>query len=347
MLTPAIGASVAAPADGWEVSASYLADIVSAASVDVVSTASPRWEETRHAGTLAATYKPGNVGGTLMGALSREPDYLALSAGAALDSELADKTVNPRISYSYAHDTAGRSGTPFSVFSLELVRHTAGAGIELVAGPSTVVAIGVEAAFEKGNSEKPYRFLPLFAPELAPVVPAGASAELVNQLRLPGRVAEQLPETRRRLALSARLAHRFSGSTLVASERLYADDWGLEATTTEAQFIVDAGQRLFLWATLRGHFQSGVGFWRRAYVATASATGTLSVPRFRTGDSELSPLESVTLGPGVRWHVGSSMRPSAWSLVAQADFMATRFSDALFIRLREAYLGILQLEGEL
>src|SRR5262249_22977965 len=59
----------------WKVRGQYLVDVISAASVDIVSTASQRWNEVRQAGALEASYKPGPVGARLSGAISREPDY--------------------------------------------------------------------------------------------------------------------------------------------------------------------------------------------------------------------------------------------------------------------------------
>ncbi len=346
VFTPAVEASVENPVTGWTAAGSYLVDVVSAASVDIVSTASGHWTETRQAGTLSAGYKPGAVGVTLSGATSREPDYLSFSGGVALGLELSDKTVNPTFAYSYTHDTAGRSGTPFSVFSQELARHTFTGALELILDPSTLVTLSADGIFEVGDQTKPYRFLPMFAPSVAATLAPGASIAEVNRVRLPGRVAEHLPGTRDRFALSGRLAQRLSGSTFILSERLYADDWGLKASSTDLRLVIDASRRVFLWAHLRGHVQSSVTFWRLAYAAEITGGGPLTYPEYRTGDREESALSSGTVGAGVRWNFGAASRPEAWGLVFQADLMTTLFNDALFIANREAYLGVLQLESE-
>jgi hypothetical protein len=346
VVTPAAGATVADPAGEWSASGTYLADIVSAASVDIVSTASGRWQEVRHAGALGATYAPGGFDATASTSASYEPDYLSLSGGAAVGVELAAKTVNPRVSYAYAHDTAGLTGTPFSVFSHELSRHSAAATVEFVLSGSTSLVAGIDGIFESGNAAKPYRFVPLFAPDIAARIPRGASVDLVNQYRLPGRASEQVPETRRRGSLSARLSQRFSGSTLLVSQRLYADDWGLEASTTDVRFVVDVGQRLYPWFHVRGHIQTAVGFWQRAYTATDAGAGAGGFPRFRTGDRELGPLQAGSLGAGIRWNVGPPERAETIGLVAQGDAVLTAYRDALFIVNRQALLGVLQVEVE-
>jgi hypothetical protein len=347
VFTPSASATVQNPAAGWSGTASYLADIVSAASVDIVSTASRRWTEVRNAGTLGATFKPGTTGVSAGAAVSSEPDYLSASGGGRLLLELAERTVNPTLGYSYGHDTAGKTGTPFSVYSQGLDRHAIDGGCELVLDRSTTAHIGLDAVLERGDQKKPYRMLPMFDATVADRVPAGASLALVNQLRLPGRMTERTPLERNRFALSLRLARRFARSTLIVAERVYADDWGLFASTSDAQILADLGTRFVTWLHLRWHVQSGVAFWQRAYVAHVSVDGPATVPEFRTGDRELAPLVSATGGLGVRWNFGARPRPSAWALVVQGDVTATDFLDALYVRSRLAEIGVVHLEMEL
>ncbi len=159
-------------------------------------------------------------------------------------------------------------------------------------------------------------------------------------------MAERTPLERNRFALSGYLSRRFGGSTLRIGERLYADDWGLLATTTDARFIIDVGRRFFVWFHVRGHVQNGVSFWRRAYVGSVTSDGS-SQPTYRTGDRELSPLIAGTAGAGVRWNFGRARDPSAWGLVLQQDTIATHFENALYVKDRLGALAILQVEAEL
>jgi hypothetical protein len=346
VFTPAVEGSIESPTSGWSANGSYLVDVVSAASIDIVSTASGHWTEVRHAATLGAGYKPGNAGVNVSGAVSREPDYLSLSGGGTVAFELADKTANPTFGYSYTHDTAGRSDTPFSVFSQTLVRHSLTGSLELILDPLTLIAFSVDGIFERGDQTKPYRFLPLFAPSVAPNISRGATPEVVNALRLPGRVSERTPESRNRFAISGRVAQRLTGSTFILTERVYADDWGIKASTTDLRFVIDASRRVFVWTHMRGHVQSGVSFWKRAYVGYEPGS-PISVPALRTGDREQSPLSAGTFGAGLRWNVGKDVHPTEWSIVAQGDMLLTAFSDTLFIQNRTGFLGVLQLEAEL
>ena len=347
VFTPSASATVQSPTAGWSATGGYLADIVSAASVDIVSTASRHWTEVRHVGTLGATYKPHTTGFAVSADVSREPDYLSASGGGRLLLDLDDRNVNPTLGYSYGHDTAGKTGTPFSVYSQQLERHVITGGCELVLDRSTTAFLGLDTILERGDQKKPYRMLPMFDASVANRIPVGASLSLVNQLRLPGRMTERTPLERNRFALSFRLARRYAHSTLVLAERIYADDWGLSASTSDARLLRDIGTRLVVWLHLRGHVQSGVSFWRRAYVASISTDGPALVPEYRTGDREMSPLLSGTGGLGARWSFGARPNPSKWGLVVQGDVTATDFLDTLYVRKRLATIGVVQLEAEL
>jgi hypothetical protein len=338
VLTPTLEAAAEDPIAGWSARGSYLVDVVSAASVDIVSSASPRWTEVRHAATLGAGYKPGDLGATVSGATSIEPDYVSLAAGFGTTLDLARKHATLLVGYDYEHDIAGRAGTPFSSYSLRLNRHQFRAGAALVLGRATILTPMLDVSFERGRQEKPYRWLPLFDPAVADEVPVGASVDLVNELRQPGRMAESLPESRERVAASLRLAHRFERSTLVLWDRAYADSWGLIASTSDLRWVVELSRRLSIWPRARFHAQSGSSFWRRAYTGSI-AEGEVSVPRYRTGDRELGPLWSLGFGSGVGWDFGAE-DPKSLSASLELQAIYTDFLDALYIDDRWAAFGV-------
>lgn len=338
VVTPSVRASARQPSAGLSASGSYLVDIVSAASVDIVSAASPRWAEIRHAGALSLGLKAGAVGGSLSLATSIEPDFVSVQAGLTGSYDLARKNVVLSLGYAYEHDIAGRTGTPFSVYALRLDRHRLVGRAEVVVGPATTLTPGLEAQFESGRQEKPYRWLPLFDANVAPGVPVGASVDEVNRLRLPGRVAERVPDTRMRWAATARLAHRFSRSTLTLGDRAYVDNWGLLASTSEASWVFELSRRWSAWPHVRFHDQSAASFWRRAYVGTVAA-GQAVVPEHRSGDRELSPLWTLTAGSGLAFYMGSR-DPRSLSVTLEFDASYTDFRDALYIDHRWAGFAV-------
>ena len=345
VVTPTVSATVENPLSGWTVGGSYLIDVVTAASVDIVATATPPWREARHVVAGNAGYKSGDLGGQIQASSSIEPDYRSLTFGGNGSLDLLQKNLTLLLGYSFGSDTAGRSTTPFSVFSRALARHTLNAGATMVLDRSTIFTAVIDALFESGNQAKPYRYVPMFEPGAGESVPVGASIDLVRSLMTFERPLEQLPLSRQRFALTGRLAHRFADSTLRLEERLYADSWGLLASTSDVHYLFDLTERLSFDPRIRFHLQDGVDFWRRAYELAPGADGPLSLPDLRTGDRELGPLRSFTGGLGA--HCDLSERPGArrWLLSLQADTVLTQYPDALYISRRNAYFFALSLDA--
>jgi hypothetical protein len=337
--TPSISGAASNPLAGWSVDGSYLVDVVSAASVDIVSTASRRWEEVRQAGTLGATYKPNDFGMSVASALSVEPDYVSWMEGGSFTLDLLQKNLTLLLGYFYTHDTAGRTGTPFSVFSETLESEAFKAAATMVVNRTTTLSFIVDPVFESGNQAKPYRYIPLFAP--ATRVPIGASIDLVNSLRESARPLEQLPLSRQRYALTTRLAHRFHRSTLRLDERMYGDSWLLFATTTDARYLFDLGRRVETGPHARLYIQNGVDFWQRAYTLEPG----FNYPEYRTGDRELGPLVNVTGGWSLSIGLGSLGNPNSWVLGFDANFTSTRFLDDLYVTQRTSALVGVTLEA--
>jgi hypothetical protein len=345
VVTPSIAASVSDPLAGWSASASYLVDVVSAASVDVVATATPRWSEVRQVLGARGRWQPSTVAIEASGSVSSEPDYLSLAGGGVLEAELYDKNLVVFLGYAYGHDTIGRTDTPFDVFARILHKHAISAGASVVMSRSTLLTGVADVMLESGDPSKPYRYVPMFEPGVANDVPAGASIERVDALRADQRPLERLPDTRQRYALTGRLAHRFSGSTLRLEERLYGDSWGLLASTSDARWLFDIGRRFVVWPRARVHFQGAADFWERAYELRPDASGRLAPPEIRAGDRELGPLATFTGGGGVSCDLGRVPGPRAWVLSLSGDGILTRFRDAIYLRQRTALFTALSIEA--
>jgi hypothetical protein len=339
--TPSVTGSVAKPTAGWSVNGSYLVDVVSAASVDIVSTASRRWEEVRQAGTLEAAYKPSTFGVSANGAVSFEPDYASWAAGLIATQDLLEKNLTLLAGYDHERDVAGRTGTPFSVFSHTIETDALKAGLTLLLDRATTGSALVDVALVSGDTSSPYRYIPLFAPGTS--VPAGASIDTVNRLRLSERAIEQVPLSRDRYALTLRLAHRFRTSTILLEERLYDDTWDLLAQTTDARWLVDLGRRVEIGPHARVHDQTGVDFWQRAYVLRAS----FDYPAYRTGDRQLGPLVNLTGAGSLRVGIGPTREPMKWTLGLDLEGTYSRYFDDLFLTHRTSALGALSIAGEL
>jgi hypothetical protein len=341
VLTPSIAGSVEHTTDGWGLGASFLVDVVTAASVDIVATASPPWREVRFVPALNGHKRFDDLDVGLNGSLSHEPDYISAAVGLRAALDLVDKTVTPSLGYEFSYDINGRVDTPFDVFAREITRHAISAGVGLVLTKATFGSVGLTAVFEDGDSSKPYRHVPMFRPEIADAIRLGEPAENVNLVREPERPLEQLPTNRQRFAGAAAVAHRFSEATLRVSQRLYFDTWGLFATTTDARFLYDVLKELRVGPHVRFHAQTGANFYERAYVVQRTTTSVL-IPPLRTGDRELGPLYAITGGGSVRYDFGEQR----YGVGFGGDVIYTRFLDHLFVINRFGFFGALTFDAE-
>ena len=343
VISPAVNFNVEHVTAGWGLGASFLVDIVTAASTDIVATASPRWQEVRWVPAINGHIKTGDWDFALNGNLSHEPDYLATSVGATITAELAQKSVVPSLGYEFSYDISGKGDTPFDVFSTTIMRHAVNLGLGLVLTKATFGSISGTAVFEDGDASKPYRHIPMFSPLAAAGVQPGLVIDAVNFFREPERPLEQLPVTRKRFAVAVSFAHRFTDSTLRASERIYFDTWGTKATTTDARFMYDIIKEFRIWPHLRFHAQTGADFYELAYVVNRAPDGSITIPALRTGDRELGPLIAIYAGGGMRLDLGDRRQ---YGITLSGDLIYTRFLDHLFVTQRLGYFGALGFDAE-
>jgi tetratricopeptide (TPR) repeat protein len=345
VLTPAVRGSVSSPTGGWNVGANYLVDVVTAASPDIVSTASRRFHDVRHVVGLTGGYKPGTFGAQAYANYSEERDYISRTLGLSLSGDLMEKQVTPTLGYAYTWDTIGRTGTPYDVFGKPFDIHQITAASTFVLGPTSVLVAGGGVALENGDQSKPYRYVPLFEPGVS--VPIGASVDEVNRARLPAKPLEQLPLDRQRFNVSGRYVSRIrSNATLRLEERLYYDTWAIMATTTDARYMVDVSPRFRVWPHLHVHVQSGAQFYRRVYGATLNPDGSANIPEFRTTDRELSPMFGVTGGGGVRYALTDPGGKFQLAVFSTADVLFNYYINTLFIRTRFAGYGTIGIEAD-
>ena len=336
VLTPSLFFAAVQPTQGWNVGANVLVDVVTAASADIVATASRRYDEARFGASVGGGYKIGPVTPSVNGSVSIEPDYIGRTAGALVSVELAEKMVTPYVGYTLGFDILGRRGTPFEVFHRDIYNHVISAGTEVVFTGSTIGVVALTANFEDGNTSKPYRHVPFFATTVVDDIPKGASPELVAAAREQPAPLERLPDTRQRYAALARIAHRLETVTLRGSERFYVDSWGQMASSTDVRAYWDFWSAeeadgtpgypaLAMSPHVRFHIQGPVDFWQRAYVATPTLTGYV-YPKYFTGDRELGPLFTVTFGNGVKAQLTEVV-----ALALQVEGLYTQFLDHLYI----------------
>lgn len=347
VFSPGINAGVSSPTAGWHVGGGFLVDFVSAASPDIVSEASPVYQETRYAANLSGGSKFGPADLGINGNVSSEPDYLSRTIGASAAVELNDKLITPRVGYNFSSDRIGIRNTPFKQYERNLTTHEIEAGVTFVMSPTTLLVTGLTVQLERGENSKLYRYVPTFTPEIAKQVSPGESIDAVNANRLSIRTRELVPRERNRFSIGARINHRFPNGTIRVEERLYNDNWGIRASTTDARYLHDLGDHLRVWPHLRYHVQTGASFYQLAYpAATDTDNIDLQVFALRTGDRELSPFMAVTAGGGARIALTSEKSAVQYAIIVSGELMYSRYFKALYITARTAVYGTLGFEAE-
>jgi hypothetical protein len=296
--------------------------------------------------SVGGGYKPGVYGVQANAFLGIEPDYVSRGVGVAVTGDFRDKLVTPRLGYHYSHDTIGRAGTSFDDYSKTLNTSELDASSTFVVSPTMIFVAGLTMQFERGDQSKPYRYVPLFTPDIARQIPNGATIDLVNRFRLPMRPLEQLPTERDRYALAGRIAKRFGNATLRLEERFYVDTWSTKGSTTDGTYMVDLSRNFRVWPHARLHAQTGTSFYNLAYSALIFPNAAIQLPTYRTGDRELAPMITFTGGGGTRIALTAPEATTQFAVVISGDVMYSRFFSSLFVTKRTAVYGTVGFEGE-
>lgn len=325
VLTPQAAVHYRPDEDGSEVWAAAAVDAISAASVDVVSHATTRFEEVRYEANLGAAWAFGDYVPSLSYRGSYEPDYFSNGGRLGLEASFAGDDTTVSGGYGFGYDIIGRVDTSWDVFSETLLTHTADIGLTQVLGPNTLIRGVYTLTVQNGYMAKPYRFVPLF--DQAGIDRAEADGvrldlDSFDAYRLSIRPPEQVPDDRFRHALAARFMHYLEGisTALRLDYQFYFDDWGMTAHVLEPAVSIRIADDVLLDIGLRGYLQTQASFWQRTYVVSQPRV----IPRYRSVDRDLSGYATGAVNARVEWTPG-------W-LTLYADVMAayTHYTEFLF-----------------
>ena len=289
--------------------ARYLVDVVSSASVDVVSAATQTIHDVRHEAAGAATFHDGTRTASLSYVYSVENDWESHTAAASASHDLAQHNVRLSAGASFVWNAVGRSGD--ANFHRRLLVGGGGASVTLTPSPRDLVQIGYTLSYLDGYQASPYRFVRAFERTGAAPSPVG--------------YPETVPDTRSRHSLTARWNHHlFKDTALKVHVRAYADDWGLVSATAGADYAVGFGP-VETALQIRGYAQGPAAFYRAEYQAPL---------RYMTADRELATFVDAFFGGrvGYRKRLG---RLEELRAEARVDGFAFEFFD--FPRLRTRF----------
>lgn len=323
--TPRLAVGARLDSEGSRVGARAMVDVVSAASVDVVSHATNRFTEARtEVGFDAAAAFDGHLP-SIAYRFSIEPDYQSHGIDARWQSRLGTPDSVLSVGYGGTWDTVSRSGANWDVFSATLWTHRADASFTQTLGPETILRGVYTLTVQDGYLEKPYRYVPLF-----PTGTPRLDFDNFDQYRLGDRVPENVPDLRVGSAFGLRWLQYLEPirGSLRVDYQFYFDDWAVTSHILHAALRVQATDEVEVGGYARFYIQTGASFWQRAYTVSSPN----EVPELRSLDRDLSDYHSVTGGLRGRLRLGE------WTGVLDAAVMWTGYDDFLLLDQRVALI---------
>jgi hypothetical protein len=285
------------PVEPLKVSGGYLADIVSSASVDVVSAATPSFEETRHEGDgqVALTLDDLELSGAYR--YSVENDWRSHTGVLGGKLELADKSTELGLTLAFTSNDVGRSDDEH--FSRRLLAYSYSARAGQVLDRSTYASLAYEGSYNDGFQSSPYRY----------VTTSDGRFTLL----------EHHPEQRIRHAIGVDfIRYLFPQTSARAGYRFYVDSWGLSGHTGELRLARDLGSYVTLSVRERFYFQRAASFYEPWYGSPRA---------YMTVDRELSSFWDSFTGGAASFEMGAVGPFESIGADVAGDYFYFRFLD--------------------
>jgi hypothetical protein len=247
----------------------YYVDMVSSASIDVVTQASPYTEE-RTQWSLGMDYLTGNTTMRINYVSSEESDYGAETVSFSVSQDMFGDLTTLTLGYALGDDLVRRSDDP--LFERTLDKQTYAVGITQILTKNLISALNFETITDEGFLNNPYRS-----------VRYADSGSGLGYSWEP----ELYPNTRTSNSLGLRARYFLPYRAAIEGEyRFYSDTWDIEGHTISLTYIHPWRDFTFT-GKIRYHDQTGAHFYSDLF-PWSEATN------FRGRDKELSPLQSYT-----------------------------------------------------
>jgi hypothetical protein len=264
---------VAATAGPVDLALDLTIDAISAASVDVVTSASPApvSEQRLEAGGALGVALPHRLHVSAGGAVSHEHDYDALSAAITTTAELADRNSTVELRLRTGDDRASDVTDPM----FHGVRRTFGAALVLtqILDRRTITDATFDVSRADGWHGSPYRRVEV--------------ASMTGPF--PTLVREATPDRRDAVAVALRIRRAFGERWFTSAiARGYRDDWHVASATLSLDLVTERADGSLAGITARAYAQRAADFWARRY-------DDAPPPPLRTADRSLGPMSTASV----------------------------------------------------
>jgi hypothetical protein len=289
--------------ESLSLSGSYYVDMVSNASIDVVTTASP-YKETRNEYNLGADYMVRDATVSVSTSHSKEPDYIAASTSVDVAQEVFGGMTTLSLGFTRGHDQVGRKDIGF----FDTATHWRyRLGMTQILTPSWLASVNFEAISDDGFLGSPYRVARIFG----------------------STVPESNPRTRTSRALQLRTVNEVApGNAVRVDYRYFQDTWGIKAHTGELGYSRGFTDRWLVDWYARYYTQSKALF----YSDDAQVETT-----YLSRNRQLSTYKTVTLGAKAAYTVKSVPGRYEVKLNGAYELIRYKFADFTDVRNGKAY----------
>jgi len=248
--------------------ANHYVDMISSASIDVITTASPYAEE-RTQWSLGMDYLRGNTTMTVNYTSSEESDFDAETVSFSVSQDMFGDLTTLTLSYALGDDLVRMSTDP--TFEEPLDRQIYGVGITQILTKNMIASLNIETVTEEGFLNNPYRSVRYFD--------SGTGGYDFER--------ELYPNTRTSNAVGLRARYFLPYRAAIEGEyRFFTDTWDITGHTVSLTYIHPWKDFTFT-GKVRYHDQTGAHFYSDLF-PRAQATN------FRGRDKEISELTSYT-----------------------------------------------------
>ncbi len=268
----------------------YYVDMISSASIDVITTASPYTEE-RKQWSLGMDYLRGNTTMSVNYVSSVESDFDAETVAFSVSQDMFGDLTTLTLSYALGDDVVGMSTDP--TFAEDVDRHQYGVSVTQILTRNLIATLNYTTITDEGYLNNPYR-----------------SVRYLDGVGGFSYEQEVYPNTRTSSAVGISAKYYLPYRAALTGEyRFFTDTWDIESHTAKLEYTHPVGP-FVLQASYRWHDQTGAHFFSDLF-ARSEATN------FRGRDKELSPLTSQTIGVSGSYEFLSE--PNGWGFIKRGS----------------------------
>jgi hypothetical protein len=266
--------------DSLSLSYQYYEDLISSASIDVVTQASA-YKERRVQNNFGLDYLHGNTLYSIGYINSNEPDYKSNTSYFSVSQSMFGDLTTISFGFTRGWDVVGKVDHGIVQAFRETADHRNwSVGLSQVLTRNLLLGLNFETDESDGYLQSPYRAIRY----VDPTVERGYSYALAVS-----------PNTRTGTAGSGQLKYYLPWHAAVdANYRLYDDTWGILANTIKLGYTQPLFTDLTLDATARYYWQNHATFYSDLFPYQNSQN-------FMSRDRELAQFHSLTLGLGGSW----------------------------------------------